>query len=458
MKKNITTILMLVLFQYIGYSQIGEWRIVDSLRAKVYQTIKFTAIDCADTNNCVIAANYGWTHTTAFTSFNGGNSWSLSLVDSTTKINNSKDITANEVAYPDTSFCIIVSDGGYYYISRDKCKTWELNRLDTNNLVNAYFIDNKIGGMISYSKLCLTKDGGKTWTKIYKQDLNIESKYLPDYIEYLYMKSPEIIYLLCYKVSMDSDYLIKSTDGGNTWEFLSRFEVNKSFRRVSKFVFIDDSNIVAVGSKDKYQYSGIYADLIYKSTDGGYSWDIKIDSFTKSKSGLKQVYFSDNKSGIALGAFWDLWRTSDGGDSWFQDTSYHYPMFIDCGVDLALLGSTKKFLIVNEMNGYVIKYSEDGITGIVEPDLQENESFRIYPNIISSGGTIKFAIPETGPGIIRLEIYNSIGIVVDSFEFSSPGNTYLLEYTLHNQLVAGRYFVRLIYGGRQAAAGSFIVE
>jgi hypothetical protein len=152
-----------------------------------------------------------------------------------------------------------------------------------------------------------------------------------------------------------------------------------------------------------------------------------------------------------------LWRTSDGGDSWIQDTSY-YKKSNNFGVDIALLGSTKKFLMINELNGYVIKYCEDEIINVKDDTPQLQTGFRIYPNIISSGESLKIEMNIDIQGNYKFEIYNSIGCVIDSYEFYSRGDSYTLEYSPPAGIAIGQYYIRIIENDLSFSSKAFIVR
>jgi hypothetical protein len=433
------------------FAQSGSWRVVDSLRSKVDQTLTLKAIDCADTLNCVIAGNLGFIKPLASFSTNGGITWSIPLIDSITKGDINPEVPAMEIAYPDTSLCIMACDEGYYWLSRDKCKTWERFRLDSSSLNYIHFYNKSFGGMTSYNHFYRTTDGGYNWIKIYKDDFGIEVQYLPYGIENVYYYNLQTIYLLLYRKDIN-DYIIKSDDGGITWNFICSFPY-----RITRLVFLDKKNAIAVGKKETIQYSGINRDLIYKSTDGGNTWELKIDTLTKGWAGLEHVYFSDNKNGVALGHFWDLWRTSDGGNNWIQDTSY-YKKSNNYAVDIALLGSTKKFLMINEMNGYVIKYSEDEIINVNEEKPEINSDFKIYPNILSSGESLRIELKENKQRKFKFEIYNSIGSIIDSYEFYSDSGTYTLEYTPPAVIASGQYYIRIIKNDLSIVSKAFIIR
>jgi photosystem II stability/assembly factor-like uncharacterized protein len=446
----IVLFLIITCFNNNLFSQTGTWRIVDSLKSKLYQTHSLVAIDCADTSNCAILGNYGWTWPMISTTTNGGEEWEINYIDSITKGDQDMYIPANEICYPDTSLCIMVCDEGYYYISRDKCITWEKFRLGIQSLYSISFINKENGGIISYYDLYLTNDGGKIWSHQNVSEFHIEEKYIPYLIEYIHYYNPQLIFMNLYRKDI-YNYIVKSVDGGMTWKFLYNFP-----QRVTNILFMDELTGFAVG-RPKVN-TGIHKDVIYKTTDGGISWENKLDTIVKGKAGLKQIYFSDKNNGVALGLGWDLWRTSDGGDNWFQDSSYYSGRFNTDAADIALLGSTKKFLMINQLGGLVIKYSEDGIVNVNEDKPLLKNGFKIYPNILSSGESIRIEVNTGNPGLNKIQIYNSIGSIIDSYEFYSSGDSYTLDYTPPAGIAAGQYFVILKNTDNRLLYNSLIIR
>jgi photosystem II stability/assembly factor-like uncharacterized protein len=452
-KFNIIFFLIISCFNCNLYSQSGTWRIVDSLKfyidgAPYPRLFNSIAIDCADTNNCAFAARYGLTYPMTRITSNGGESWKIGMIDSITKGDQDMYIPPNEICYPDTSLCIMICDEGYYFISRDKCRTWEKYRLGKDPLNRISFLNKDVGVINSFYNIYITRDGARSWETYRHDSLNIDTNYLPETTNNVFMLSSDIMFGLFYR--QDIKYLVNTIDGGKRWNYISTFPEN-----VQNIFFFDEQTGFVAG-RPKVN-TGIHKDIIYKTTDGGNSWEIKVDTIIKGKTGISQIYFSDKKNGVALGTGWDLWRTSDGGDSWFQDSSYYNPRFTDYAVDMALLGSTKKFLMINQLNGLVIKYSEDEIINVKEENPTLNSVFRIYPNILNSGESLKIELKENKQGKYKFEIYNSIGSIIDSYEFYSSGDSYTLEYSPPAGIATGQYFVRLNGHERNNYSTTFVI-
>jgi hypothetical protein len=102
--------------------------------------------------------------------------------------------------------------------------------------------------------------------------------------------------------------------------------------------------------------------------------------------------------------------------------------------------------------------SEGGINDVNEEKLQLHSGFRIYPNIISSGESLSLELKEYLQGIYKFEIYNSIGRVIDSYEFYSYGDTYTLDYSPPAGIATGQYFIRVAIADKSYFLKSFIIN
>ena len=195
-------------------AQTGTWRIVDSVRSKVYQTMSLKAIDCVDTLNCAVLGNYGWTWPLITSTQDGGNTWELNFIDSISKGDQDLYIPANEICYADTSLCIMICDEGYYYISRDKCKTWEKLRLGKDPLNRISFLNKDVGVINSYYNLYITRDGARSWETISYDSLNISQNGITEAFIFVYYLNEMALYLMLYVD--DQNFIVKSEDGGKT--------------------------------------------------------------------------------------------------------------------------------------------------------------------------------------------------------------------------------------------------
>ncbi|MBT8395576.1 MAG: glycosyl hydrolase [Gemmatimonadetes bacterium] len=120
--------------------------------------------------------------------------------------------------------------------------------------------------------------------------------------------------------------IYKSTDGGLTWE-LKGLEATEHIGRI--VVHPDDPNTVWVAALGALWRSNPERGL-YKTTDGGETWELV--NFVSDKAGFVDVAIHPKDPDVLLAASWErergpyylqsggpgsaLWKSTDGGDSW----------------------------------------------------------------------------------------------------------------------------------------------
>jgi photosystem II stability/assembly factor-like uncharacterized protein len=112
-------------------------------------------------------------------------------------------------------------------------------------------------------------------------------------------------------VYVSGNDMLRSTDGGITWDSLTNVPSYQGVRMTSaKVQFVDDSTGFLCGS----------ADTVYKTTNSGHTWHA--DSATGLAGGLAPIamLFKSRNFGWLLGG--NNSRTTDGGFSWQMSTAW----------------------------------------------------------------------------------------------------------------------------------------
>jgi len=233
-----------------------------------------------------------------------GASW----VDMTNKIsavkfNNSFVMDANGTVF-------IASDGGGIYKSTDKGDTWvetgSGDPSDANDLViddhgTMYATAGDVYGVVK------SIDNGDTWTQA--------SSGLPTYSFYgldLYDEGLSLgidgngrIYL-----GLENGDVYKTDDHAEHWS------------PTSSLPFSDDpQEIVALlGTAGSAIYAGTGGDGIFRSTDGGTTWEITNSGLPDFPDVIENSLFLDSTTGDIYVGLWNggLYKTSDEGDNWVE--------------------------------------------------------------------------------------------------------------------------------------------
>lgn len=169
----------------------------------------------------------------------------------------------------------------------------------TENLLGVYFINENTGWACGeWGTLLKTTNGGNTWNT------------LPDpeggksWVHSVYF-SPDG---LTGWVSTTGGGIFKSTNGGASW--IEQNASNNSSNDMNEIVFVDANTGWACGNSGEMRYTN----------DGGTTWT---NQTTNTVYGLYEMAFVDENNGWAAGLLAGVWHTSDGGTTWEAQTTPH---------------------------------------------------------------------------------------------------------------------------------------
>jgi photosystem II stability/assembly factor-like uncharacterized protein len=173
------------------------------------------------------------------------------------------------------------------------------------------------------ARIYRTEDAGKTWQQVWQTD---QKGVFLDGVAFWDKKNGII-----FGDPMNNHlYLLKTADGGKTWERLSPAGLAANLPNEASFA-ASNSTMVVQGSKNVWIGTGgaDHARVFY-SADRGQSWHV-VDTPMKANasSGIFGLRFWDAKHGMAVGgdykadkeAFENVIVTQDGGKTWKKTTS-----------------------------------------------------------------------------------------------------------------------------------------
>lgn len=214
-------------------------------------------------------------------------------------------------------------------------------------LHDVYFLNEQTGWIVGSGGTYLsTKDGGKTWTQ--------NKHFNNDSIRQIYFTDEQNGWLLCegdlYALGKNSpSYLLKTADGGATWEQVEL--ANPQRKRLTKIFFNKYDSGTAIGeggaffsmsgdrktwkqmpSPARYLlFDGLFTDdwngvvvgaggAIFYTEDAGLSWT-KASVFGEPNAKLNSVFFINQKNGWTVGAEGKIFQTINGGKIWREQKS-----------------------------------------------------------------------------------------------------------------------------------------
>jgi hypothetical protein len=234
--------------------------------------------------------------------------------------------------------------------------------------------------------------------------------------------------------------IYKSVDQGETWQLLPFPLSNQTSSPVYLAVHPDNSDILyaAVFS------FGYFQGGVYKSTDGGFTWDEKNNGLTNEDYDINTInIYRKNPEEIYIGTGGNinLFRSTNGGENWLRfdnglpNTGHVTSIVIDTLNDRIYLGRTKGI------------YIYDVPTAIKDETIIYSDRFLLnqnYPNPFNSITKIRYYVAKND--LVILKVYDVLGrevaVLVD--EEKKPG-TYEIEFNANN-LSSGIYFYQISSG------------
>jgi photosystem II stability/assembly factor-like uncharacterized protein len=221
----------------------------------------------------------------------------------------------HDLCFTDSLQGWVVGDSGTILHTPDGGDTWDIQTSPTTHRIESvFFIDEKTGWAAAqnyidppYGTVLLkTSDGGAHWTG------------------YIYPEENIFIYCIHYFDSLTGlmggspHALVKTTDGGLTWDQVHIDTSTLAFFPVLNMTFLDDQTGYACG--------GIFdiAGVIWQTVDGGESWTA-IDPSQAPADEVHAIHIFDEQAAIGAGGDPDygygvgMIRTFDGGSNWVYE-------------------------------------------------------------------------------------------------------------------------------------------
>lgn len=155
-------------------------------------------------------------------------------------------------------------------------------------------------------------------------------------LQSLWYKEEETIYYVSTSELGQTKFHI-TNDEGNSWQ---TFPVGGFESR--KLYFIDSNIGFITGNINTSQTS--YRDIIYRTSDGGKSWEEVLNNARNERSELNDIVFKDSNIGITTGTSNSVYITNNGGLSWQKQTIEYSAGFITQNSNC---GYTKNRLIIS---------------------------------------------------------------------------------------------------------------
>ena len=189
-----------------------------------------------------------------------------------------------------------------------------------------------------------SKDGGANWNRASRSPT----------VEYLALSasSPNVLYA----VGQSSVY--KTTDGGSNWTFVGTLPVGAFITLVVTGLAVDptDSNIVWAGANEEHDFG---LGTIWKSTDGGSSWQRVNGSLPGSGSGVGIIAIDPRSPHAVFAEAQGFQKTLDGGATWTQTSGLP-----DSVTGLAFPSGAPSVVVAGTYGSGVFRSLDGGLTWV----------------------------------------------------------------------------------------------
>ena len=303
-------------------------------------------------------------------SIDGGINWDTHHFENTDRM--------FKVFVVDADVIYVANHGSRIYKTIDGGTTWTLLNIPSGDpavgIVSGYFINADIGLIgNAFGEIFKTVDGGLNWERVF---------FIQPFFMILDISC--VSDSLCYASTVLNPNLLKSTDGGDTWDFINSDPFQFAPQAIA---VLGIDSILAVGSDAS----------IHRALDLESDWDT-IPSPVNSIFNLKDVFFKDS-IGYAVGTRDAIFKSADYGASWtvaqFDSTSFDW---------------INAIYMVNETSAYACSLKgsvlRQGLFTSVETlsDKSKND-LNIYPNPVGNQMTVEFENVKNG----TLEVFNLHG-------------------------------------------------
>ncbi len=234
----------------------------------------------------------------------------------------------------------------------DGCSTWETQMTNSTGDIEAMSFSSPnhgvcVGGGSGRLDIYYTKDG-ETWTKAPLPD-GFPNVYTRMDVRAVKMYDDNIVYAAgwgSHAAGLQPSILLKSTDGGETWTYLSLPTEQRVYVNLYSITVLDENTVIAAGGAS---YEGT---VIIKTTDGGANWE-RIDA--KFGFALKTFSVAGGRI-LAAGSAGGVLFSDDAGETWSM------PDIIPSTSLYAFTTDGNNLLIAGGYQGIVLKSNDLGLS------------------------------------------------------------------------------------------------
>ncbi|MFP4527767.1 MAG: T9SS type A sorting domain-containing protein [Candidatus Kapaibacterium sp.] len=311
--------------------------------------------------------------------------------------------------------------------------SWEKKQLETYGCLGAdvSFNKNNFGCIATCRYYHISFDGGETFiTKYLDPD---EDEFIIG-IDDVQVLDDDTILLAVYKAEgfqIINAYLYISHDYGETW---IKRETNT--KRPTILCFLNSQEGWIAGRYKAQSHT--WANYIIHTTDGGQTWEEQLDTITSAKKGLGSIKFVNDSVGYATEYWYQTWRTTNGGKNWDIIIDSQSGEIEDFFIDMACLPDGSIIAPTYTGYKYIYKYIPSG-TPVNDP--AATTGLNIFPNPATETARVEFTLE--GFGNVRMELSDALGrrvLAIDDMYYPAGRSSAELDVS---GFAPGVYYLRI---------------
>ncbi len=412
-----TSLLFFLLLSNTLFAQDGgRWEIVLQR-----DTADFTEIDCFDSLHCLLTGKYIWDGM-IWSTFDGGRTWKETYKDTMFRALQNPRYTSLQCFNKDVAIVSLHSSssiGGYVMKSSDAGRSWDTKQIHFQKGFTPFSMYDTVhgGGITRPRTFWTTHDGWQTWDSV---ELTSPSGWTGGVVRQLVCLGPGR-YLCCWSGPSEfPNVFALSVDTGRTWEYYPlTYDSAKIDVSIQELSFIDSLHGWGVGTQ---RLQGVrFQAYIFRTTDGGRSWETQFDGIVADSAYLWDVEFKDDLNGL-IAADQVVLRTDDGGWTW-QEEAYEDSTLRALPRRAVDYTTGSSGLILTGLSPVVYRYVST--LSVEEEQGSDGEGFRVIPNPVYDRLQIVFDVLENVGGALHsMRVYDVLGrdVLGESFRIEQSGD------------------------------------
>lgn len=248
----------------------------------------------------------------------------------------------------------------YIHKTTDGGINYETIKIGERDLFEISMYDSNVGIIREEGgNIFITNNSWNTINKLEEFDLLTTEK------NFIFQSKTDVYCIAYDRADISRQHLIKININNSDYKYIYEFNFFGEEREyISEFQIVNSMLYFAVGSI-KNGIGDQRVDLIFRSKDGGKSWEKIVDQETIPTFGLNRISFYDEMNGIATGNWGKVYMTNDGGESWFMEDPedmkknvWHSEESYQGPVN-TVIGWLDTVPVLGSFNGHIYRYEGD---------------------------------------------------------------------------------------------------